>query len=171
MPDDVTRRIFLGTAAGVVLAPVADAGAAALQPPALDRRLLRATVDRIIPAQGTMPAASAIGAVEYAASVARRDRDIRERLEKAVSALGAGFADRPEAAQIAALEQLEQIEPAAFAALRDIVYEAYYTHPRIWALIGYDFRTGPKKTAPLEDFDPALLARVRQLPRLYRDAE
>ena len=60
---------------------------------------------------------------------------------------------------------------AAFGALRDVVYEAYYTHPRVWALIGYDFRTGPKKTASLDDFDPALLARVRQLPRLYRDSE
>lgn len=171
MSDDVTRRTFLGTAAVIVLSPVADPGVAALQQPALDRRLLRAAVDRIIPARDRMPAASSIGAVEYVASVARRERDIRDRLEKALGALGAGFADRPEAAQVAALEQLAKADPASFGALRDVVYEAYYTHPRVWALIGYDFRTGPRKTARLEDFDPALLARVRQLPRLYRDAE
>lgn len=171
MSDDVSRRAFLGTAAVIVLAPVAEPGVAALQQSALDRRLLRAAVDRIIPAQGRLPAASSIGAVDYVTSVARRDRDIRERLEKATGALGDGFADRAEAAQVAALEQLEKTEPAAFGALRDVVYEAYYTHPRVWALIGYDFRTGPKKTASLDDFDPALLARVRQLPRLYRDSE
>ena len=169
MSDDVTRRTFLETAAIVVLAPVADPGVAALQQPAIDRRLLRAAVDRIIPAQGRMPAASAIGAVEYVASVASREQDIRERLEKAAAALGADFADRAAAAQVAALKSLATADPASFGVLRDVVYEAYYTHPRVWALIGYDFRSGPKKTAPLEDFDRALIGRVRQLPPLYRD--
>ena len=54
------------------------------------------------------------------------------------------------------------------AALRDLVYEAYYTHPRVWKLLGYNFRSGRKPTAPLESFDEQRLARVRALAPLYR---
>ena len=169
MSDDLTRRKFLGTAAAIVLVPV-DAHRVS-QETAADRRILRAAVDRIIPAQGKMPAASSIGAVAYIVSVTSRHRDLRERVENVAAALGAGFGDRPEAAQIGALAQMEKTDPLSFGTLRDLVYEAYYTSPRVWALIGYEFRAGSRKTARLEDFNPALLARVKQLPPLYRDAE
>lgn len=168
MSDDITRRTFIGTAAVIVLAPVADV---ASEQTAATRATLRAAVDRIIPARGKMPAASAVGAVEYLEALAARDRDIQQRLSKAIAALGPAFDDRPENEQISALEKLEKADAPSFAALRDVVYEAYYTNPKIWALIGYPFRRGSRKTAALEDFDTTLLARVQRLPRLYRETD
>jgi hypothetical protein len=166
MSDDITRRTFIGTAAVVVLGPVA-----ATEQAVGTRRTLRAAVDRIIPAQGKMPAASSVGAVEYLEALSARDREIQQRLSNAIAALGPTFADGAENEQIGALENLEKADPPSFAALRDVVYEAYYTNPKIWPLIGYSFRRGNRKTAPQEDFDTKLLARVQQLPRLYRETE
>ena len=168
MSDDITRRTFIGTAAVIVLAPVADV---ASEQTVATRATLRAAVDRIIPARGKMPAASAVGAVEYLEALSARDRDIQQRLAKAIAALGPAFDDRPENEQISGLEKLEKADAPSFAALRDVVYEAYYTNPKIWSLIGYSFRRGSRKTAPLEDFDTTLLARVQQLPRLYREID
>ena len=118
-----------------------------------------------------MPSASAAGAVAYIESLAARDQDFRQRLAKAMAAIGDGFAERPAQEQVDALTALEQADAPSFATLRDIVFEAYYTNPKIWALIGYSFRRGPKKTATLEAFDTTLLARVQQLKPLYRDVE
>jgi hypothetical protein len=168
MSDEITRRTFIGTAAVVVLAPVADA---ASEQAATSRRTLRAAIDRIIPAQGKMPAASAVGAVEYLEALSARDQEIQQRLAKSLAALGPSFAENAENAQVSALEKLEQTDPPAFGALRDVIYEAYYTNPKIWALIGYSFRKGNRKTAALEEFDTKLLARVQQLPRLYRETD
>ena len=168
MSDEITRRTFIGTAAVIVLAPVADA---ASEQAATSRRTLRAAIDRIIPAQGKMPAASAVGGVEYLEALSARDQDTQQRLGKALTALGPSFGESSETEQISALERLEQTDAAAFSALRDTVYEAYYTNPKTWALIGYSFRKGDRKTAALEDFDTRLLARVQQLPRLYRETD
>ena len=168
MSDEITRRTFIGTAAVIVLAPVADTAPAQA---AANRRTLRAAVDRIIPAQGKMPAASSAGAIEYLEGLSARDQDMGQRLATALTALGPSFAESSEAEQIGALEKLEKADPASFAALRDGVYEAYYTNPKIWPLIGYTFRKGTRRTAPLEDFDSRLLARVQQLKPLYRDVE
>ena len=61
--------------------------------------------------------------------------------------------------------------PAGFvAALRDAVYEAYYSNPDVWKLIGYRFRSGPRRTATLDAFDEERVARVRAMGRLYREA-
>jgi Gluconate 2-dehydrogenase subunit 3 len=169
MPDEITRRTFIGTAAVIVLAPVVDG--VPEQAAAASRRTLHAATDRIIPAQGKMPAASAVGAVEYLEALSARDQDVQQRLAKALAALGPAFGESSENEQIGALEKLEKADPPSFAALRDVVYEAYYTNPKVWALIGYPFRTGNKRTAPLEDFDTKLLGRVRQLPRLYRETD
>jgi gluconate 2-dehydrogenase subunit 3-like protein len=168
MSDEITRRRFIGTAAVIVLTPVAHG---ASEQAASSRRPLRAAIDRIIPAQGKMPAASAVGAVEYVEALAARDQEIQQRLATVVAALGSSFADSSVDEQVRALETLEKSDPPSFATLRDVTYEAYYTNPKIWALIGYPFRKGPKKTAPLDDFDTKLLARVQQLPRLYRETD
>ena len=168
MSDDITRRTFIGAATVIVLAPVADV---ASEQTVATRATLRAAVDRIIPGRGKMPAASSVGAVQYLEALSAREKDIHQRLAKVIAALGPTFADSSVNEQLTALETLEKADPPSFAALRDVVYEAYYTNPKIWALIGYSFRRGDRKTAPLEDFDTKLLARVQQLPRLYRETD
>ena len=168
MSDEITRRTFIGTAAVIVLAP---AGGTASEQIVDNRRTLRAAVDRIIPAQGKMPAASSVGVAEYLEALSARDQNIGQRLVTALTTLGPSFVESSETGQIGALEKLEKADPSSFAALRDGVYEAYYTNPKIWPLIGYSFRKGTTRTAPLEEFDTTLLARVQQLKPLYREVE
>ena len=61
--------------------------------------------------------------------------------------------------------------PAGFvAALRDAVYEAYYSNPVVWKLIGYQFRSGPRPTAAARAVRPAGgRARARHGPPLPGD--
>ena len=75
-----------------------------------------------------MPAASAVGAVEYFEALSARDQEIQQRLAKVLTALGPSFA---EARQISALSQTRTDRPrGVLGALRDAVYEAYYTTRR-----------------------------------------
>jgi hypothetical protein len=70
-----------------------------------------------------------------------------------------------------ALKRLERRPPAElFATLRDFTYEAYYTRPKVWKLIGYEFYPTNQSGPRMEPFDEAVLAQVRKMPRLYREA-
>lgn len=129
---------------------------------AADRRRLRAAVDTIIPAEGRMPAASAVGGVAYLEGMAARDAVFRALLVDGLRAL-----------DTRAMADIEKADtPSGFVpALRDAVYEAYYASPKVWKLIGYQFRSGPRRTAPLDPFDPQRVARVRAMGRLYRETK
>jgi len=186
MGKRVDRREFVGGAVklalSVGLAPGAAraAGRGASQGlPASDRRRLRAAVDTIIPSEGRMPAASTVGGVAYIEGMAARDAAFRTLLVDGLRALETrsravwrrGFADTTAAQQAECMGHLETTNaPAGFvAALRDAVYEAYYSNPEVWKRIGYQFRSGPRRTAALEPFDPQAVARVRGMGRLYRE--
>ena len=144
----------------------------------VDRRALRAAADVIIPADRRMPAASAVGAVTYIQRLAAQDRALQTLLLEGLLAVGAhaeatfkiGFDRLPLHRQTDVLAHVEKANTPAnfFATLRDLVYEAYYTHPRVQKLIGYNFRSGRRRTAPLPPFDEDLVARVRQQPPIYR---
>ncbi len=142
-----------------------------------ERRTLRAAADVIIPAQDQMPAASAVGAVRYVERVAGTDQKLAALLLDGLSAIEAHAATTHSVRfdLVAADEQAEMLarfeKSDFFAALRDLVYEAYYTQPRIQKLLGYNFRSGRRRTAPLEPFDEERVARVRQMAPLYRQVK
>jgi hypothetical protein len=172
--------VKLALAAG--LAPGAAAAAGRAGGPRLapaDRRRLRAAVDTIVPAEGHMPAASAVGGVSYLEGMAARDAAFRALLVDGLRALDTrarevgrrAFAESTGPQQAECMAHVEKADaPAGFvAALRDAVYEAYYSNPKVWKLVGYRFRSGPRRTATLEPFDPQRVARVRGMRRLYRE--
>lgn len=143
-----------------------------------DRRTLRAAADVIIPARGRMPAASGVGAIGYIERIASADPAVETLLLDGLHAIAAQ-ADATQAArfdrlpgdkQTAVLAHLETTNTPAnfFSTLRDLVYEAYYTQPRVHKLIGYNFRSGRRRTAALAPFDEQLVAHVRTLKPLYR---
>ena len=171
--DEITRRTFLGTTAIVVLGPVVDAQRApdVAGVAGIDRKALTVAADCIIPAGDRMPSASAAGAVRYLERLAAGEAELAQQFSRALAVLGAGFSGFSEAQQVEAMRTLERTDAPAFAAFRDAVYEAYYTNPVIWPRLGYTFRKGPRKTAALDPFDPGQLARVQQLPKMYRDAD
>ncbi len=172
-----------GSAMGV--ARVRKAAAAQKEEPSasgLDphtRHLLQAAMDEIIPAGDGMPAASEVGGINYLDRLMSRSPDIKKVLEESLAALydvsrkqfGKDFVDLPRPDRVEALKKLEQQPtPEPFRTLRNYVYEAYYTQPKVWKLIGYEFyptnRAGPR----MKPFDESVLAEVRKKAKLYRAA-
>jgi hypothetical protein len=159
----LTRRNFLEASAAAPLAAglVTTIGAA---PGNVltegERDALRAAMDQIIPAGDGMPSASEAGGLEYLERVARQEPEVANQLRRLLAELK----------ERNTLTEFEAKDPENFAHLRDYVYEAYYTQPRIWKLIGYhDYPTdhaGPH----LPPFDESLLDPVRNRPKLYREA-
>jgi len=182
---DWTRRRFLTTAAtGTAAASVAmraDATPLAARPdvssawPDSVGAALRAAMDVLVPAEGGMPAAGEAGVLAYLEGVATRDADVRRQLRRAASALekrshSSSFPSLPVERRARVLAELETKEPAIFEALRDYVYEGYYTRPEIWKRLGFEFY-GPDRPGPgLPRFDEAFVEQVRRRPPLYRNA-
>jgi len=187
MSRKFTRRRFLettlaGPAVIGVAAEVKEAQAfkqpasAALGPEG--REFLRAVMDEIIPAKDGMPAASAVGGVEYLERVSLQESQIGTDLQQALDTLArlsesrfhAAFISVSSAQRVEILTALEAQSPEVFANLRDRVYESYYTQPSIWKLIGYDFHPTNESGPQMKPFDDSVLASVRKMPKLYREA-
>jgi len=142
------------------------------------REILRAAMDEIIPAAEGMPPASEVGGVEYLDQAASQSPDVKDGLVEALAALealsrkhfGRGFSSLSRQDRVEALRKLEK-QPAAkdFSTLRDFVYEAYYTQPAVWKLIGYEFHPTDHAGPKMKPFDEAVLAKVRQMPKRYRE--
>jgi hypothetical protein len=193
MKREWTRRRFLETslkgsmlAGGSVAAGVTrPAGMSCGERPASgpsglnarQQELLRVTMDEILPASDGMPAASEVGGVEYLDRIARENPKIRQELEKSLGALatlsrrqfGKDFVSLGHRDRVEALKNLEALPPRRnFVKLRDHIYEAYYTQPKVWKLIGYPYYPTNGAGPAMKPFDPALLSRVRKMPELYR---
>jgi Gluconate 2-dehydrogenase subunit 3 len=140
---------------------------------------LSAAVDVIIPAADGMPSATDVGAMDYLARRARELPQVRADLKKAAATLDEVSQARFRA-RFAALNSnervqvLKEMESAAsrklFATLRDFTYEAYYTSPRVWKLIGYDFFPANSGGPEMQPFDEGVLSEVRKKPRNFREA-
>jgi Gluconate 2-dehydrogenase subunit 3 len=194
MKKNWTRRKFLEStlkgsimAGGAVTAGVAaPKGARAGKPPeensgvfdAQQRQLLRVTMDEIIPAGDGMPAASEVGGVEYLTHIARQNSNIHRELEKSLKALaaltrkqyGKDFISLAHRERVETLKKFEARRPRQnFVTLRDHIYEAYYTQPKVWKLIGYPFYATNGPGPRMKPFDPASLDQVRKMGKLYRE--
>ena len=138
---------------------------------------LRAAADEIIPASDGMPAASEVGCVEYLTRLTQEDASIRRSLAGAIEALEAAtrehfcnaFARLKRAERVRSLRAFEHDRPETFAVLRDYVYEAYYTRPKVWKLIGYQFYPTNQAGSRMKLFDESALNQVRKKPRYYRE--
>ena len=155
------------------------------------RQWLVAATDQIIPESDGMPSASSVGAVGYIEVVLREVPELREKVIAALDWLGksskANFQKQPSqlgSPQLAQLLKAFEREsnrstgteaPTGsrndlFATLRDLVYEAYYTNPKIWGRLGYEFNT-TEDGAAMKVFDERILSMVRKRPEKYRKAD
>lgn len=181
-----TRRKFLGTSlAGSLAVGAAATGRGSpvsSEPPSalLDadqRESLRAAMNEIIPARDGMPAASDAGGLEYLERVGRGEPQIEADLKQALDGLErmsqsrfrAAFTKVSSLQRVEVLSALETGSPEVFAKLRDHVYESYYTQPKVWKLIGYEFYPTNEAGPHMKPFDESVLAKVRQMPKLYRE--
>jgi hypothetical protein len=161
-----TRRKFIATSAGATLVnhiePAATADPAALD--AATQQRLVAIMDEIIPMQGNMPSASEAGGVAYFSALKQAEPVLAAEILAALDKVGNS------SPFVEALKHLEKENLAQFTVLRDFVYEAYYTQPQVWKLIGYQFHATDDKGPHMKPFDEAIIAKVRTKPKFYREA-
>ena len=172
-----TRRIFLGVGAATpVLVGAIKAAVNPLQQSIRDT--LTTIMDLMIPESDGMPSASRAGGLSYLEGLIQRDKNAAVDIAKGLAVTEA-FSERSfkkpfhqleQKDQIAVLEEMENSAPRVFDSLRAYVYESYYIQPAIWKLIGYELFPTDHMGPHLKPFDDSLLANVRNMQKLYRDA-
>src|SRR5262245_45407339 len=154
------------------------------------RILLRAAADQIIPAAEGVPAATQGGAVDYIEVLISKVPDLQKQLQASLTRLEAvtrarhkqPFDQLHPAEQVKLLQAFENANAGAaeslyragndlFALLRDLVYEGYYTSPKVWPQLGYDFHPTSKAGPAMEPFDESILAQARKRPKSYREVK
>jgi hypothetical protein len=151
-----------GAALVTDIQPAAHAAPAALDPEKQAR--LRVIIDEIIPKEGNMPSASEAGGLSYFSALNQSEPALAAEILAALDKVGTT------SPPVEALKQLEQENPRQFSVLRDFVYEAYYTRPQVWKLIGYEFHATDHQGPHMQPFDEAVIAKVRTKPPSVREA-
>lgn len=136
--------------------------------------LLTQVFNRLIPSEGDLPAAGALGLHDsLEADIARSQNSIRVFLEglvqievTAIREKGQDFSALLPSDQDSVISALEQSNPVFFADLRRHCYNNYYTHPTVQELIGYN-RSEPHEYKP-EPFDESLLEPQRNRQPFWR---
>jgi hypothetical protein len=174
-----TRRTFLSSTLAAPALVTAIQPAATAAPPLNDNQLLtlRAAMDLIIPADGPMPKATDAGALGYIERVLPSSPRLAAQLTESLAVLEAyslrtyntPFPQLTQPQRIALLREMEATAPPQFAALRNLVYESYYTQPAIWKLIGYELYSTDHGGPHMAPFDESLLEDVRNRGPLYRE--
>lgn len=156
------------------------------------RKTLTLAADEIIPAAPGALSASQAGAIDYIETLLGKlpelEKQVIASLERidAVAMKGSKrpFGDLPSQKRIAMLQAFEK-EAAAkgageslysagnnlFAVLRDLVYEAYYTSPKVWPQIGYEFHQTNRKGPAMEPFNEAILVKMKTREKNYREVK
>ena len=140
------------------------------------RSLLAAVLNRIVPAEGAMPAAGDLGIAAFVESVAagssaarRQLLDGLTRIELTAGAQGSSFGVLSPEAQVDVLQTVAAASPAFFQELVTQTYRGYYTNESVCDLLSYrapnraDYRPIP--------FDESLLEPVRQRGQLWTRAD
>lgn len=136
------------------------------------RSLMDAVLNRIVPAQGDMPAAGDLGITGFIESVAGDNADSRRllleglvQIEGAAAEHGGSFGALSTDAQIEALKSAETGSPAFFQYLVTQTYRGYYTHETVTAALSY--RAPNRADYDPLPFDESLLDPVRQRGQVW----
>jgi len=173
-----TRRKFLEASSGTaaLITFVQPAASAVFTAP--ERETLAAAMDEIIPAADDMPGASTMGGLDYLERIVTQVPGLTEQFRTGLATLDAesrkqiqqSFANLPRTARVEILTAMERnLAPDFFRALRDFIYEAYYTRPEIWQRLGYESHLTDHAGPLMKPFDETVLAQVRTRGKLYRE--
>lgn len=164
-----TRREFVEAGAAAALVVSIQPVAAAVFTEA-ERKVLRAAMDEMVPGVEGMPAASEAGSVDYIEQAAPQIEGLVVQLRAGLAKLGGRFADLPSTARVEMLKKVEnETDPEFFRALRDMVYEAYYTRPEVWRRLNYQPHPTDHSGPSMEPFDESVLEQARKRGKLYRE--
>lgn len=180
---------------GQIWEEIETAGANAQASSALSdahRKLLRAAADEIIPAIDGALAATQAGATDYIETLIGKVPDLQKQTQAALARIEAitkarhkqPFDQLNSAQRVRLLQSFEKESarggPAEslygagdnpFALLRDLVYEGYYTSPKVWPQLGYEFHPTSRRGPAMQPFDESILAQARKRPKSYREVK
>ena len=139
--------------------------------------LLKAALNRIVPAEDDFPGAGDLGLASYLDSVAAESPaltrvflSVLDHLEiTAHERTNRDFGALSPEQQDEILIRLEQGQPDFFDALVQHTYNGYYTQPAVLSRIGHEARPPQPRGYPMKPFDPRLLDNVRRRAPLYRE--
>ncbi len=143
------------------------------------RVILRAVMDRLIPAVDDLPPAGEMGLADQVRKIA----DSVPRYDAALSTVLDAFALDPSArvaggfraldgeTQDNAIRVIENSLPAQFSVLLEIVYLAYYSSPDVHQRIGWAGRPPQPEGFELPPFDESILEKVRKRKPLWRKTD
>jgi hypothetical protein len=165
------------TAAGVTREPAPPTAPAVLD--AAQRELLRAVLNRIVPAHQSLPGAGDLGVGDsiersMAASIPLRRLFLEGLGEIGITAhlqAAEDFRRLDAGRQTAVLVRVEQRLPAFFAALGEHTYRGYYTLEAVQHAVDPDARPPQPLGHELPGFNPDLLDRQRQRAPFWRPVE
>lgn len=139
----------------------------------VERSLLDAVLDRLLPPYEELQGAGAMGLGAEVVTAAAQSANLDEPAARVLAALPDGFMEAPLDVKDEVLIDVQAADPAAFAAMLNLAYNAYYTDPRVLRAIelrtGYAARPPQPEGYHLEPFDQSLLAQVRTRAPLWRD--
>ena len=173
----LSRRQFMqgvmvasAAAAGVAGAPTLAAKASAAPGAKVltleQVRVLGAVLNRIIPAEGVMPAAGDLGIAGFIDEALGAAPHLSDHFVRLLTTLPSGdaFTRLSEAGLDSLLHQTEQQQSESFDILIQATYTGYYSHRRVLAGLGWvsDHESEP--------FDTTLLDEVRKRGLMYKDA-
>jgi len=126
--------------------------------------LLRAALNRLIPPGGDFPGAGDLELLDHLDRVACASPRARRMFVEGVRLMalesgrrhGTAFEDLPPAEQDTVLRHVETSQPAFFEAFVSEVYQAYYSHPAVIALLGLEVRPPQPLGHALPPFDAAV---------------
>ncbi len=146
--------------------------------PASQHPLIRAVLNRLIPAGGGFPGAGDLDLLDHLDRAAVSSAGTRRMFVEGVRQIGLeserrhakGFEDLAVAEQDAVLRNIESERRAFFETLVSHVYQGYYSHPTVIQLLGLEGRPPQPLGHALPPFDAAVTHSMSKRGALYRQA-
>lgn len=144
--------------------------------PASQHPLIRAVLNRLIPADAGFPAAGDLDLIDHLDRAAGSSAGTRRLFVDGMRQIaleseqrhGQGFEDLDAAKQDAVLQHVEREHLAFFEALVRDVYQRYYSHPTVIQLLGMEARPPQPLGHMLPPFDAAVTRTMSKRAALYR---
>ena len=144
--------------------------------PASQGPLIRAVLNRLIPAGGGFPGAGDLDLLDHLDRAACSSAETRRMFVEGLRQIGVeserrharGFEDLAAGEQDEVLRHVEGERRAFFEALVSQVYQGYYSHPAVVRLLGLEARPPQPLGHTLPPFDASLTHSIHQRGALYR---